>query len=240
MKTITRFRPAILIPVIVLATTACARQPASDAGPRQDSFNVRSLAKSDIDNVLDIHVREMRHYLGQLMIKLYRRNPRELKKSDYPDIQQNLDRVFNREHNWEFAELQNKKAVDAVYLTFDESYEGDRVFAFIVGLTSMVMAAYEYKRDFYLLDTADPQKLYNCARNIEIAVWKLEHTADSRGELFLYSNSLPGEPVNLSYERLFGKLIATQDTMAVIMADKTNRGIRKVIQQMATAVFLPI
>jgi hypothetical protein len=71
-------------------------------------------------------------------------------------------------------------------------------------------------------------------------VWKLENNVDSKGELFLYSNSLPGEPANLSYERLFGKIIATQDTMAIIIADRTNRGIRKVIQQMATAVFLPI
>lgn len=45
---------------------------------------------------------------------------------------------------------------------------------------------------------------------------------------------------NISYERLFGKMIAMQDTMAVIVAGKTNRTISKVIQRMATAVFLPI
>ena len=36
-------------------------------------------------------------------------------------------------------------------------------------------------------------------------------------ELYLYSNSLPGELANLSYERIFGKLIALKDTMAIII-----------------------
>ena len=224
----------------MLSVSACVQQPASEEGPKRTGFNINSVAKTDIDSVLEIHVREMRQYLGNLMVKLYRRNPRELKKSKYPEIKQNIDRVFNQVHNWQFPELDNKKGVEAIYLTFDEEYQGDRVFSFTVGLASMVMSAYGYKREFYMFDTADPQRLYNSARNIEIAIWKLEHDLDSNGEPYLYSNSLPGEPSNLSYERLFGKLIATQDNIAIIMADKTNRGIKKVIQQMATAVFLPI
>jgi len=35
-------------------------------------------------------------------------------------------------------------------------------------------------------------------------------------------------------------LIATQDNMAIILANKKQRGIKKIIQNMATAVFLPI
>ena len=174
------------------------------------------------------------------MVKLYKRNPRELQKSRYPDIDKNVARVFDQVHNWKFEELGRLKSIDAVHLAFDEDYQGDRVFAFVVGLVSMVMMSYGNKADFYILDSVDPQKLYNSARNIEIAIWKLEHNRDSSGELFIYSNSLPGEPPNLSYERLFGKLIAVQDTIAIIIEDKTNRTIKKVIQQMATAVFLPI
>jgi len=230
----------ILALIVALSSTACSQQSARDENPKKSSFNIKSLAKSDIDDVLDIHVREMRGYLRELMVKLYKRNPRELGKSKYQDINQNIDRVFNQVHNWKYEELNKRKSIDAIYLVFDENFEGDRVFAFIVGLTSMVMSSYGYKDDFYMLDTVDPQKLYNSARNIEIAVWKLENNLDLKGELFLYSNSLPGEPANLSYERLFGKLIATQDTMATIIAGKTRRGIKKVIQQMATAVFLPI
>jgi hypothetical protein len=115
------------------------------------------------------------------------------------------------------------------------------VFALVAGLMSMIMKSYNYQSEFYMFDSVEPQKLYNCARNIEIAVWKLSHDRDSNGEPFLYSNSLPDEEVvNLSYERIFGKLIATQDNITTIMAGKNGRTIKTVIQKMATAVFLPI
>ncbi|HSR63205.1 MAG TPA: hypothetical protein VLN56_07350 [Gammaproteobacteria bacterium] len=226
----------IVLFALLILVSACAQQ----LDNTRTRVNVKTLAKTDIDSVLDIHVREARNYCRRLMIKLYKRNPRELRKSAVPDINRNLRRIFNETHNWQFEELDNRKGVDAIYLTFDESFEGDRVFAFIAGLTSMIMASYDYQSDFYMFDTVDPQKLYNSARNIEIAVWKLGHDLDVNGEPFLYSNSLPGETTNLSYERLFGKLIATQDTIALIMAGRTNRVIRKVIQRMATAAFLPI
>lgn len=226
----------IVLFALLILVSACAQQ----LDNTRTRVNVKTLAKTDIDSVLDIHVREARNYCRRLMIKLYKRNPRELRKSAVPDINRNLRRIFDETHNWQFEELDNRKGVDAIYLTFDESFEGDRVFAFIAGLTSMIMASYDYQSDFYMFDTVDPQKLYNSARNIEIAVWKLGHDLDANGEPFLYSNSLPGETTNLSYERLFGKLIATQDTIALIIAGRTNRVIRKVIQRMATAAFLPI
>lgn len=226
--------------MLLAMLTGCSWNTTTPDGPKEGRFNIKSLGKSDIDDVLDVHVREARQYLRELMIKLYKRNPKELKKSQYQDINKNLIRVFDEIHNWKYEELNRQKSIDAIYLTFDDVYEGDRVFAFIVGLTSMIMAAYDNKTDFYLFDSVDPQKLYNSARNIEIAVWKLGHTTNENGELYLYSNSLPGEITNLSYERLFGKLVAIQDTIAIIIAGKANRTIKTVIQSLATAAFLPI
>ena len=223
-----------------LISAGCSHDSEKKDSPKKSSFSVKSVAKTDIDDVLEIHVQEMRSYLRELMIKLYKRNPRELEKSIYHEIEKNVTRVFDEQHNWKFEELQNRNSIDAVHLAFDQTYEGDRVFALIVGLTSMIMAAYDNKTDFYMLDKVDPQKLYNSARNIEIAVWKLGHDVDIGGQLYLYTNSLPGEETNLSYERLFGKLIATQDNIAIIIADSTNRVIKKVIQELATAAFLPI
>lgn len=218
---------------------ACSHAGNDKNAPAETDFNAKTLIKSDIDTVLDIHIRQARSYLRELMIKLYRRNPRELKKTRL-GINENLQRMFHGTGSLKFHELGKKRQGDAIHLAFDENYQGDRVFAFMAGLTSIVMASYNYQQEFFMLDHADPQKLYNSARNIEIAVWKLEHDRDSHGELFIYSNSLPDEVSNLSYERLFGKLIATQDTIAQIIADRSNRTIKKVIQQMATAVFLPI
>jgi len=226
--------------LLALFLGACSRETNPDRDPVETEFSAQSLAKGDIDNVLDIYVHEVRKLLRELMIKLYKRNPKQLKKSPFNDIDKNVSRVFDKHHDWSFKQLDYKESVDAIKMTFDDDYHGDRVFSFIVGLSSMLMASYSDITDFYMLDDVDGQALYNSARNIEIAVWKLSNNKDEQGELFLYSNSLPNEEVYLSYERLFGKLIANQDTIAIIMESKNKRLIKKVFQNMATAVFLPI
>ena len=226
---------------LLLGLTACNKEIVRENKPITESNAISQVAKSDIDNVLDVHIEESQKLLRELMIKLYKRNPRELKKSELKLIEEQLVRLFDLEHTWDFPELQGKYDVELIKLTFKEEYQGDRVFAFVAGLMSMIMKSYNYQSEFYMFDTVEPQKLYNCARNIEIAVWKLSHNLDPNGEPFLYSNSLPNEEiVNLSYERLFGKLIATQDNITTIMAGKKNRTVKTVIQKMASAVFLPI
>jgi hypothetical protein len=175
------------------------------------------------------------------MSKLYKRNPRELKKSSYKMAEENIVRLFDLEHTWDFPELAGTHDIESIRLVFNEEYQGDRVFAFVSGLISMIMKSYNYKSKFYMINSVDPQKLYNGARNLEIAAWKLNNDHDLQGNLFLMSNSLPNEEIrNLSYERIFGKLIATQDNIAIIIAGKKNRVIKTVIQRMATAIFLPI
>ena len=237
MKIIVLFLQIFLL---VLFSLGCSRETKPDQDPAETEFSAQSLAKGDIDNVLDIYVHEVRQLLRELMVKLYKRNPKQLKKSPFNDIDKNVSRVFDKHHDWSFKQLDYKEGVDAIKMTFDDTYHGDRVFSFIVGLSSMLMASYGDRTDFYMLDDVDAQALYNSARNIEIAVWKLSNNRDKHGELFLYSNSLPGEETYLSYERLFGKLIANQDTIAIIMQSKNKRLIKKVFQKMATAVFLPI
>jgi len=231
----------ILISCIILMLCGCDNEIVRENNPVEEGTGISQIAKSDIDNVLDVHILESRKLLRELMIKLYKRNPREIKKSDLKLPEEHIVRLFDLEHTWDFPELEGKYDVDLIRLTFIEEYQGDRVFSFIAGLMSMIMKSYNYKSEFYMFDSVDPQKLYNCARNLEVAVWKLGHDVDLNGELLLYSNSLPGENVvNLSYERLFGKLIATQDNIATIIAGKKNRTIKTVIQRMATAIFLPI
>lgn len=226
--------------LLLLFLNACSSEIKPDQDPAERDFSVQTLAKGDIDSVLDTHVHEIRKLLRELMVKLYKRNPKQLKKSPFNDIEKNVSRVFDKHHDWSFKQLDYMEGVDAIKMTFDNTYQGDRVFSFIVGLSSMLMASYGDKTDFYMLDKVDGQALYNSARNIEIAAWKLSNNRDEQGDLFLYSNSLPNEETYLSYERLFGKLIANQDTIAIIMESNNKRLIKKIFQKMATAVFLPI
>ena len=226
--------------VLCVVLIACNQAATKAEGPKVKQFNFDSLAKSDIGVVTEIHVHEARGHLRTLMEKLYKRNPRELKKSLYPGVEENIERLFEQRHGWNFPEIDGAIGIDAIRLTFSDDYKGDRVFAFTAGLTSMIMASYGYKTEFLLFDTADPQNLYNSARNIEIAVWMLGHDYDKNDKLYLHSNSQAGEVANLSYERIFGKLIALQDTMAIIVSGKTSRTFIKIVQRITTAVFLPV
>ncbi len=208
--------------------------------PTEREFRASDLAKSDIDVAAEVHLRECLASSRLLMEKLYRRNPREWRKGGYGSLDAAVERAFDPHAEFRFAELGNVRGADAVLLALRPEYTGDRVFAFGVGLSSMVFLSYNGKTALYLTDVLDAQKLYNAARNIEIAAWKLANARDAHGEPLLLSNEARGDVSNLSFEREFGKMIAYQDAMAQIAAQRTNRTIRKVVQTLATALFLPI
>ena len=110
---------------------------------------------------------------------------------------------------------------------------------FIVGLQTMLLKAHGNKKDFYLTDSINPQSIYNVARNIEIAAWKLATSRDANGHLYLLSNELNSVDRNLSFEREFGKMIGRTDLYAISLAEKSQRFISRIMQSIATAVFLP-
>ena len=232
-------RNLLLLPFLVPLLAACAGQgtvPAKQA----KGFDPYQFAKSDVDRVAETHQREIFHDLRLLTEKLYRRNPRELKKSGQATVSAGVARIFLNRREWKFAELGNAQGAQAIHLAFLEEYQGDRVLALIAGLGGMIQSAFNNNTEFFVLDDLDPQNLYNAARNVEIAVWKLSHDRNARGELFLLSNEAAGPVQNLSFEREFGKLINSLDVLSKIVAGKNDRIVTKVVQSLATAVFLPI
>jgi hypothetical protein len=221
---------ALLLPVLLaIVLGGCAASGAFDPG---------QLAKTDVDRVTDAHRQSVFASLRLVAEKLYRRNPREWKKGGQPSMEAALARVFDASPPWRLPELGAKHGTEAVLLALSEDYRGDRVAAFVAGLGGMMHDAFNSKTEFFVMDDLDPQRLHNSARNLEIAAWKLTH-ARSGGELLLLSNEMT--PVqNLSFEREFGKMIGNLDLLSRLVADKTNRTVVKVVQSMATAVFLPV
>jgi len=231
----------LLTLLLAVALAACAPPARRPDGSRfAPDFTFSAFAKTDIDVVAEIHYRETFAVLRNLMEKLYKRNPREWRKTGQPSGEAIVALVFDRPHDWRFRELDNQIGAQAIQLAFSEDYRGDRVLAFIVGLATMTHAAYNDKLELFALDELIPQKLYNCARNYEAAAWKLKHDRTARGEPFLLGNETDGSVKNLSFEREFGKLVAYQDTLARIAAEKNHRTVVRVIQGVATVVFLPI
>lgn len=234
-------------PLVVLVTlfllTACGSPPIErrDGTTSARSFSVKHLAKSDIDNVVEIHQQEMLATLKTLALKLYRRNPREWRNAGHASAEAAADAIFAPLGHWENATLKNLPWQTALLDPWRADFTGDRVKALIDGLLVMHMAAFGHRTEFYVLSELDAQKLYNAARNTEAVVWKLSNARNERGEPVLLSNSMdPGGVANLSFEREFGKLIGIQDTLAKVIEDKSNRAIRFGVVNVATMAFLPI
>ena len=231
---------ALFVLLSLCALAACASNPRTVPEKTAPAFSISEFAKTDIDRVAEAHQREIFQNLRVLAEKLYRRNPRELKASGRASIAAGMARIFDENHAWNFPELQGRRDAQAIVLAFQADYRGDRVLAFTAGLASMIQTAFRDKTEFFVLDDLDPQGLYNAARNVEIAVWRLSNRRTPQGELYLLSNEGAGSVPNLSFEREFGKVIASLDILSKIIADKSNRTIVKVVQNLATAVFLPI
>jgi hypothetical protein len=223
---------------------ACSTSPPIEGKPipeRGDRSSANQLVKNDFDRMADVELAENTQSLKNLMLKLYKRNPNQLAKSTADNAEKMVDWVFEGElqHQWQFKEIDNKQDTEAIFLAFDANFQGDRVLPFIVGIHSMLVKAHGNKRSFYLTDSIEPQHIYNVARNIEIAAWKLSSARDASGNLYLLSNELNDKDRNLSFEREFGKMIGRTDLYAIALAEKSQRFISRVVQSLATAAFLP-
>ena len=240
LKTQPLFR---LIILCVAASLAACASPAKNNKPipQQNERNFfNQLGKSDFDHLADVEMRENSQALRVLMIKLYKRNPRELKKSTASNVDDWVKSVFANQHGWQFEGINKLQSTDAIQQAFKPEYQGDRILSFIVGMQTMLIQAHGGKSDFYLTDSVDPQNVYNAARNIEIAVWKLSNARDDKGELYLLTNELNSREANLSFEREFGKMIGSLDLYAITLSEKLQRTIMRTVQALATALFLPI
>lgn len=208
---------------------------------RQDRNTLHQLVKTDLDRLADIEYAENASTLRLLMLKMYKRNPAEALKSGLGSPEQIATYVFEQVavHHWQFDALGGAQDTAAIKLALNPQYSGDRVLALVVGIQSMLFRAHGSKSVFFLTDSIEPQSLYNAARNIEIAVWKLNNAKSAQGELLLLTNSQPGEVQNLSFEREFSKLIARTDLLALTLAEKSQRFISRLTQSISTTPFLP-
>ncbi|MDC0626222.1 hypothetical protein OAO78_01010 [Methylophilaceae bacterium] len=224
---------------LLVFITSCSSNQIKSPTSQYDKSSVNQFAKTDFDRMADLEIRENMESLKILALKFYKRNPSQLRKSTQDNVEKMVNWIFHGDHNNEFEQLQNKKDVECLNLVFDESFNGDRVLALMIGLKTMLLESHGNKTDFYLFDKLDPQNIYNVARNIEVVVWKLSTKKMENGEPFLISNSISGNKQNLSFEREFGKIIGRSDYFAYTLSEKTERTITRAVQSVSTRLFLP-
>ena len=210
-----------------LALSACA------------GYELKNLAKSDVDMVADEFINETRLLVRELTEKLYKRNPSELSKNRGMTIAARLEQLKNRPGALNFPELAGRQEVAAMELVFHPGYTGDRVFALVVGLGGMLRHAYGYNPELFLFDSLDSDRLIASAHNVEVLLWRLKNTRQSNNDPFLITSEYRGVTDNLSFERLFGKIIVLQEMMAKIAGDASHRHLNKAVHT-ASSVFIPL
>lgn len=202
-------------------------------------YEMRNLAKTDIDLVADEFIDESRNEVRELLVKLYKRNPDQLAVNPGMTVEGRLAQFRVARGQLDFAELDGLQGIDAMNLTFDPEFRGDRVFALVVGLGSMLRQAYGFKPEMFIHDRLNGDALLTSARNVEILLWKLKHTRKPNGEPYLVTYEYRGVIDNLSFERLFGKLIVLQEMMARIAGDRGDRAVTRSVHAVSS-VFLPM
>ncbi|MCK4767649.1 MAG: hypothetical protein KAS28_04610, partial [Desulfobacula sp.] len=96
-------------------------------------FRIKDLAKTNIDVISEIHMNQAITLLKNLTVKLYKKNPYELQKVKGQTIHSRLNQIFICPVDKRYKELNFKESTDAILLGFEPEFEGDRVFALMVG-----------------------------------------------------------------------------------------------------------
>lgn len=234
-----RVRRGLVVAILGAGLIACSSPGTGPKQGRLPGFAPQHLMKSDFNRFAEAHQQRIFASLRRLAEKLYKRNPREWRKSEAASVEAAVSAIFDAAHGWRLESLGYRRDVDALTVALHPNYRGDRVQAYMVGLASMVQSAFGDREEFYLLDDLDAQHLYNAARNVEIAAWKLANARDAGGSLLLLSNEA-GAVSNLSFEREFGRVIGQLEVLSDVVEEKTERTVTRVVQNLATAVFLPV
>ena len=199
-----------------------------------------NIAKTDIDIISEIHVNNANGYIEDLIIKLYKINPIYIKKNEkFDNVSQVIIDIF-KEKEINNIDKTGQKNINYILKGFEKEFNGDRIYYICKGLHGMISASYNYKNKFYLTDQKlNAQKLMNTAINIETLVWRLSNTKNTN-KLLIKTNNINADKINLSFERLFGKLINNQENMARIVSSQQGRIIQKAAKGIVSTIFLPI
>ena len=201
---------------------------------------LKNITKSDIDIVTEIHINNAKNEIEDLIIKLYKLNPVYIKKNEkFNSVSGVIIDVF-KVIDVKKIDTTGQENIDLILQGFEEDFSGDRIYFITKGLYGMIYASYNYKDKFYLTDQKlSSKKLMNTATNLETLVWRLSNTKVNN-MLLIKTNNTDGQTMNLSFERLFGKLINNQENMARIISSQEGRMIQSAAKKIVSTIFLPI
>ena len=258
-------RPAaVLFPAIcALALGGCA-----EGGFLQGEDlpqEIKNLSKSDIDFVMDAHLRQTEQSLAELMKTLYVLNPRQLAKAVGATAEERVARILPAVPYQElrFVEIGSVQDVEAMLIALDRGFGGDRVFALMVGIVSQMRIAFNHQTEFFLTDTLDPENMMNFEANLSIIrdrllrnqSWLLDWDRDAaepplralderfeqtEDQSIRWAPALRVRDENIDALRILDRMIGQLHLLNAILQSREQRNERSAVQAAGTVTLLPI
>lgn len=236
-----RLALTILMMSLVLAACTSTVPVTRGQGPDAEDMTLDQLAQTDFNRTVTIAMRDNLDSLSRLLEKLYRRNPREWRKTGAPDLDTAVRQGRKAiESGHTPAGLQGLRDIQILSVALDPQYQGDRVAAFVLGLADMIIQSHGGKTRFYVSDVLDARLVYNAARNVEIAAWLLASRRNEQGQPLLLANEISDDAANLSFEREFGQLVGRLDLVANLLDENIRRVGINYMQGLLFFNFLPV
>lgn len=229
--------------LFIAAMTACGTVGPGPDGrvPDGESMSWDQFGQNDLNRAETLAMRDNLDSLQRLMEKLYRRNPAEWRKAGYADVEAAIRETGARLRAGQAPpDLQGLRDIEVLSVALEPAYQGDRVAAFVLGLSSMIIAAHGGRTRFHVGDHVDAQRVFNAARNVETSAWLLATRRDEQGRLLLLSNAMADGATNLSFEREFGRIIARLDLIAELLDESVRRIGINYLQGLLLFNFLPV
>ena len=217
----------------------CASPPGPRGSVRGEPTAMQEAIQSDTNRMATLAMRDNLASLRQLADKLYRRNPAEWRRAGAPSRDAALEGLHAAiAQQRPPGSLRGQRDIGALALSLAPDFTGDRVAAFIYANADMLVTAHGGKTSFHLLDSLEPQHLYNAARNVETAIWLLATRRNAAGQPLLLADEINERERNLSFEREFGKIVGRLDLLAVYLTEKYRRAAIGYVQSMVGGQFL--
>lgn len=236
-------RRRMILAILAMASgvSGCASAPEPHGGPQGEDMTFDQLGQTDFNRTVTMAMRDNLDSLERLLEKLYRRNPAEWRKGGHADLQAAIAHGRQAIRSGDLPpDLLGLRDIEVLSVAMDPGYRGDRVAAYVLGLADMLIAAHGGKVRFYVTDGLDGQRIFNAARNVEIAAWMLGSRRDAQGRLLLLSNEIGEDASNLSFEREFGRLIGRLDLVAELLDESLRRVGINYLQGLLFFNFLPV
>lgn len=228
---------ALLAP---LALTGCSSFRSTE---RAEPYGNQEWLQSGTNRIANLSLRDDLQSVRRVQTTLYRRNPREWRKSA-ASMEEATQRTWDAVlQGTPLPELRGATGIDAIRLAFEtgpQAYQGDRVAALVVGWASMLKQANGNTWDQTMIDGVDAENSYRTARNFEISLWLISSKTGPDGQPLLLATEISDRGRNLVADRELSKVVARLDLLAAQADEKYRRAALDFGQNWVMGVVMPL